>query len=331
MPAKSASATSASARSAPPDRPLLDPVLVFPALAPLRAATLAGNWDALASAFAAVSDEDDRTLASQVVAETPGSEEFLRLTAERLPRDPLAATLYADQLLTTGWRIRTGDHAAFVTAGRFKEFHAHLRRAEALLIDVCAAHPAYALAWYLRLKTARGLELGPSETRRRYDRLVEHHPHHFGGQQQLLQQLLPKWSGTWEEAETFADACAAKARPGSPAATLVGIVQLEHWLHLIHTEHDDAEEHVEDPARHAALTRAAAASVLHPDFDSARHHAVAAHGVFAALHSLAGRWDEAAPHFRALGDRMSAFPWEYLDDDPVAEFERHRRLALAKG
>ncbi|MER5481835.1 hypothetical protein ABT024_01275 [Streptomyces sp. NPDC002812] len=319
------------ANSVPPDRPLLDPVLAFPALAPLRAATLAGDWDSLAGAFAAVSDEEDRTLASRVVAETPGSEEFLRLTAERLPRDPLAGTLYADRLLTMGWQIRTGEFAAFVTGSRLKEFHAHLRRAEALLIGVCAEHPEYALAWYLRLNTARGLELGPSETRRRYDRLVEHHPHHFGGQQQLLQQLCPKWGGSWEKAEEFADACTEKARPGSPTAALVGIVQLEHWLHLIHTEHDDAEEYVEDPGRHAALTRAAAASVLHPDFDSARHHAVVAHGVFAALHSLAGRWDEAAPHFRALGNRLSAFPWEYLDSDPVAEFDRHRKLALAKG
>ncbi|MGW5396062.1 hypothetical protein [Streptomyces sp. NPDC003952] len=335
MPAKSIptapSASSATSPSAPPDRPLLDPALAFPALTPLRAAALAGDWESLAAAFGAVSDEDDRTLASLVVAETPGSEEFLRLTAERLPHDPLARTLYADRLLTTGWQIRTGDYAAFVTGSRLGEFHAHLRRAEALLIGVCAEHPENALAWYLRLKTARGLQLGPSETRRRYDRLAEHHPHHFGGQQQLLQQVLPKWGGSWEEAEAFADACAAKAAPGSPAAALVGIVQLEHWLHLIHTEHDEAEEYVEDPVRHAALTRAAAASVLHPDFDSARHHAVAAHGVFATLHCLAGRWDEAAPHFRALGNRLSAFPWEYLDDDPVAEFERHRRLALARG
>ncbi|MFZ3499807.1 hypothetical protein ACODT5_42495 [Streptomyces sp. 5.8] len=317
--------------TSPPERPLLDPTRAIPALAPLRAAALAGDWDSLAAAFEALPDEDDRTLAARVVAETPGSEKFLRLTAERLPRDPLARTLYADRLITMGWQIRTGDEARFVPAGRMQRFHEQLRLAEGLLIAVCAGHPEYALAWYLRLKTARGLELGLSEARRRYDRLTEHHPGHFGGQFQLLQRLCPKWGGTWEAAQGFADACAESARPGSPAAVLGAVVQLERWLEFIGMDHDEAEEYVEDPAQRTALTRAAADSVLHPDFDAERHHAIECHSVFAALHSLAGRWDDAAPHFRALGNRMSAFPWEYVDSDPVAEFARHRKLALPKG
>ncbi|MCX5194921.1 hypothetical protein OOK31_13585 [Streptomyces sp. NBC_00249] len=315
----------------PPDRPLLDPALAFPALAPLRAATVAGDWDALATAFEAIPDEDDRTLACRVVAETTRSQLFLRLTAERLPRDPLARTLYAARLTTMGWEVRTGARAAHVAAERFEEFHGYLRRAERLLIEVCAEHPGYALAWHLRTVTARGLELGPSETRRRYDRLTEHHPHHFSAQSQLLQQLCPKWGGSWEAAEAFAAECLEQAPPGSPAAALVAIVQLERWLALAETDHDDAEEYVEDRARHAALTQAAAASVLHPDFDSARPHSVTAHGVFAAVHCLARRWDEAAPHFRALGNRMSAFPWEYLGSDPVREFTTHRKIALPDG
>lgn len=230
-----------------------------------------------------------------------------------------------------GWQVRTGERAQFVTAGRMREFQSQLRLAEGLLIEVCARHPEYALAWYLRLNTARGLELGAAETRRRYDRLTEHHPGHFRGQLQLLQRLCPKWGGSWEAAQEFADACAAQAPPGSPAAVLGAVVQLERWHELIHTEHDEAEDYVEDTAQHAALTRAAAASVLHPDFDSGRHHAIECHGVFAALHSLAGRRQDAVPHFRALGNRLSAFPWEYVDSDPVAEFSRQRKLALPKG
>ncbi|AWZ09878.1 MULTISPECIES: hypothetical protein [unclassified Streptomyces] len=315
--------------TAPYDRPLLDPALAIPALAPLRAATLAG--ESLAAAFETVSDEDDRTLACRVVASTPGSEEFLRRTVEELPHDPLARTLYADRLVTTGWEIRTGARAAGTAAGRAADFRSHLLRAEGLLIGVCAEHPEYALAWHLRVITARGLELGQSETRRRYDRLAEHHPHHHAGQQQLLQQLCPKWGGSWEAAQSFADDCARRSRPGSPAAVLGAVVQLERWLELAGTDPDEAEDHVEDPARRTELERAAAASVLHPDFDSERHHAIAAHGVFAAVHCLASRWREAAPHFRALGNRMSAFPWEYLDSDPVAEFARHREIALGRG
>ncbi|MFE1875964.1 hypothetical protein ACFW9N_34760 [Streptomyces sp. NPDC059496] len=317
----------------PPGRPVFEPADRIPSLAALRTAARSKEWDAITSAFAGLRDEDDRALACRTVAETSGTELFLRETANRLPRDPLARTLLADRLIQTGWQIRSSHRAEHVSQQQFNDFHAHLRRAELLLIDVCAEHPEYALAWYLRVITSRGLQLGVGETRRRYDRLAEHHPHHFSGQSQLLQQICPKWGGSWEAVHGFAQECTQNAPAGSPTGALTAMAQMEHYLEVAEKGGTRAAEtYLREPDNHARLLDAAARSVLHPAFRADAHHAVNAHSAFAAAHSAAGRPAEAAPHFRALGNRASVFPWCYLGTgDHESEFVRHRKTALAKG
>ncbi|WP_327736936.1 hypothetical protein OG749_27690 [Streptomyces nojiriensis] len=317
----------------PPGRPVFEPADRIPALASLRSAVRHEDWAAVAASFDGLDDEDDRTLACRVVAETDGSEVFLRRAAERSPRDPLPRTLLADRLVQVGWGIRTGHRAQHVSKRQFDDFHAHLRRAEILLIDVCAEHPQYALAWYLRVVTSRGLELGVGETRRRYDRLAEHHPHHFGGQAQLLQQICPKWGGSWEAAHGFARECAADAPDGRPNGALVAIAQLENYLEIAEqTSVRAASTYLRDLDNQTRRLEAAARSVLHPAARADAFRSVDAHSAFAAAHSAAARHAAAAPHFRALGDRASEFPWCYLGSgDHEDEFERHRKIALAKG
>ncbi|WP_030960971.1 hypothetical protein [Streptomyces sp. NRRL S-378] len=317
----------------PPGPPVFEPADRIPALAALRSAVRRQDWTAVAASFDVLPDEDDRALACRVVAETLGAEDFLRRTAERLPHDPLPRTLLADRLVQIGWGIRTGHRAQHVSQRQFDDFHAHLRRAEILLIDVCAEHPQYALAWYLRVITSRGLELGPGETRRRYDRLAEHHPHHYSGQAQLLQQLCPKWGGSWEAAHGFARECAAKAPDGSPNGALVAIAQLENYLEISErTSTGAASAYLRDLDNQTRRLEAAAQSVLHPASRRDAFRTVDAHSAFAAAHSAAARHAAAAPHFRALGDRASEFPWGYLGSgDHENEFERHRKIALAKG
>ncbi|ROQ96335.1 hypothetical protein EDE04_2794 [Streptomyces sp. 2132.2] len=317
----------------PLGRPVFEPADRIPALTALRSHVHGRNWDAVAGCFAGLSDEDDRALACRVVAEQQNAEPFLDEALARDPRDPLARTLLADRLIQIGWGIRSGYRAHHVSREQFQQFHAFLRRAEILLIDVCAEYPDHALGWYLRVITSRGLELGPGETRRRYERLAEHHPHHYSGQQQLLQQICPKWGGTWEAAHGFAEECAKGSPPGAPNGALVALAQMEQYLETREKEGDRAAgTYLQNPAAHRALVEAAERSVLHPDADPDAYQLVGAHSAFAAAHCAAGRHAEAAPHFRALGDRASEFPWGYIGGyDHETEFVRHRKTALAKG
>ncbi|MFJ4780394.1 hypothetical protein [Streptomyces sp. NPDC088762] len=316
----------------PLGRPVFAPADRIPALAALRECLHRQDWDAVTAAYQALPDENDRAVACRALSRS-GSDVFLNRVAAADPRDPLVRSWQADRLIHAGWAVRTAHRAQHVTHQQFTDFHAHLRRAELLLMDVCAEHPEFALAWYLRIITARGLELGPGETRRRYDRLAEHHPHHFSGQQQLLQQLCPKWGGTWEDAHGFAEECAKASPPGSPNGALVATAQMEQYLEMSEKGGTrPAETYLRQPDTHARLREAAEHSVLHPDSRSDAYAAVSAHSAFAAVHCAAGRHAEAAPHFRALGDHADDSLWGYFGSyDPEAEFVRHRKTALRKG
>ncbi|MFB7332492.1 hypothetical protein ACFC00_12670 [Streptomyces adustus] len=301
-----------------------DPFDYLPDLAPLRPAAQAGDWPAVRAFFMGLDSAEKVSYASGLLSDIAGVEGFLERAVAELPGDPLPRTLLARRYISIGWDIRSGARAKHVSRDQFDRFHAWLRKAEQLLIEVCAEQPAYAPAWTARLITARGLELGQAEARRRYDRLSAHHPHHYRAQLQLLQQVCPKWSGSWEDAHGFARECASAAPDGSVAGALVAEAHIEHWLDL-DTGADAAYLRglpVRDDLRFAAQV-----SVLHrdhvPGWDT-----VGAHSTFAMAFSIGGHFADAAPHFAALGNRVTESPWHYLPDWR-GQFTKFRKNALA--
>ncbi|NEE53474.1 hypothetical protein G3M55_53870, partial [Streptomyces sp. SID8455] len=138
----------------------------------LRTAVRGNDWDTVEAYFDFLDDEEERAVAAHLVSDDLSSSERFLERAVADHGSPLARTLLAARYINVGWDIRSSYRAEHVSREQFQEFHAWLRRAERLLIGVCADEPAYALAWMYRLTTARGLELGASEVRRRYDRLA---------------------------------------------------------------------------------------------------------------------------------------------------------------
>jgi hypothetical protein len=310
--------------------PEFDPAAVFPEIAQLRVAVSARNWSAVSSFFAGLADENDRSFAVGVVGKVGGAENGLQEVVARGAPSTLPSVLLASRYIDLGWKTRTARSARLVSRKRFAVFHDHLRRAERLLIDVTAREPHNAMAWAERLLTARGLELGQSEARRRYDRLAEHHPHHFMAQSRLLQQLCPKWGGTWEEMHAFARACMLAAPPGSLSPVLVAEGHLERWLHLGGTGTQKAKRYMRrQPQVREEIVEAAHRSVLDPAFRS-RYGWRSAHNVFAAAFSLMGERKRAAVHFRSLGNVASDHPWYYFADKSAA-FRVNRTIALVRG
>ncbi|MEH0576366.1 hypothetical protein QBA54_18135 [Streptomyces sp. B21-108] len=171
--------------------------------------------------------------------------------------------------------------------------------------------------------TARGLQLGQAEARRRYDRLSAHHPHHYRAQTQLLQQLCPKWGGSWDAAHGFARECATAAPDGANSGALVALAHIEHWLDL---DSGERTAYMRGLPVRDDLRNAARVSVLHaghrPDWNS-----IGAHSAFAFAFSIGGHFADAAPHFAFLGDRATEFPWQYLPDQKSA-FLKFRKSAL---
>jgi hypothetical protein len=179
-------------------------------------AARAGDWRPVSNFFGHLADEGDRNFAAGVMTEVAGVERLLTEVASRDDSHTLPQVLLAARHISMGGQARTGLRARHASRNQFAVFHDHLRRAEQLLIEVVAREPANAMAWALRVTTAMGLELGQSEARRRYDRLAASYPHHFSGQARLLQQLCPKWSGSWDAMHRFSRECLLAAPPREP-------------------------------------------------------------------------------------------------------------------
>src|SRR5690349_17912188 len=181
---------------------VLDLAAAYPEIGMLRAALARRDWSACRQAIDAV-PLDSRTAMIRVGADEPGLEDFLRDVLRRDRSDGAAAAMLGSHLVMVGWGIRTAARASDVSEEQFKQFHEWLGRAEEVLVEGAARNPRDPAVWTVRLTSARGLSLGIAEARRRYDRLAAADPHHLPAQRQLIEQLYPKWGGSWEEVHAF--------------------------------------------------------------------------------------------------------------------------------
>ncbi|MET7380592.1 hypothetical protein ABZT08_17525 [Streptomyces sp. NPDC005526] len=318
-------ASPSSGSSLPP--PDFELASAYPEVAWVRQAAAAWDWAALRQYVDSLPPGTDRAFVVRVISEVPGVEQSLRELVAAAPYDVFALTVLGAREIQVGWGIRTAARAEQVSREQFAAFHERLREAEKLLIRATALDPTQDAAWAERLNTARGLQLGQNEARRRYDRLAAHHPHHFTGQARLLQQLCPKWGGSWENAHGFARECLLGAPAGALNGGLVAETHVEHWLDL--PAGQERTDYLRRPHVHAELVEAAERSVSHPEFRRP-YGWVTVQGSFAALFSLIGDRARAAEHFRALGNLASEYPWAYLGK-PAEAYVKHRDAALARG
>jgi hypothetical protein len=305
-------------------RPDFDAAAAHPELASVRTAAAAGDWPTVSSFFDGLADDESRAFVEDDVTNVLGIESSLHELVKTDDSAALPSILFAGRHVKLAWDARTSADAGDLSHAQFDNFTEHLRIAERVLIEVTARHPENVRAWSWRLVTARGLELGQSETRRRYDRLAAHNPQHYPAQLELLQQLCPKWGGTWDAAQGFARAAMESAAPGSHNPALVVVAHLEQWVGL--GRGTVGSGYLQQSSVVDEISEAAEASVLHPDYRQ-RFGWVNVQGVFAMAFSLIGDNSRASVHFHALGNHASNAPWEYFDDT-VAEFEKRRASAL---
>ncbi|MGN9909907.1 hypothetical protein ACTMTJ_20375 [Phytohabitans sp. LJ34] len=317
---------------APLRTPDFDPLAAFPEARALRDAAKAHDWWTVDAGLARFTDPAVYLDALRGVARVT-DRGFVEQVFAHNPTSAPAGTLLAWRLVEDGWAIRTGGWARHVSAEQWKGFHEHLHRAEQILIEVTARHPGYASGWVERLHTARGLSLGQAEARRRYDAVMKVAPRLHQAQAAMVQQLCPKWSGSYEAMHRFAVDCTKASPPGSVNGAVVADAHIEHWLLL---DRDDGEQaaatYLRRPEVQQELLWAAGHSVLNPACRPAVGW-VEAHSSFAMAFSLAENYPAAAAHFNALyahGNLAAESPWDYLGDGPT-EFVAHRDRAFQNG
>ncbi len=308
--------------------PSVEPILAvtqhYPAIVPAVDAADRGDWPAVLSLLATL-EPSLRCIAVWPIAERLDDEAVATVLKADGAASALSKVVAATGLIEIGWKIRTDKRAKDVSREQFVALHDYLRRAEQLLLKATAQEPGDAVAWTMRLTTARGLELGHNEARRRYGHAAAATPHLYLAQRQLLQQLCPKWSGTWQEMHAFAWECAFSAPPGSVNGALVVD---GHYEHCVDLQGSAARVgYLSQPAIQQEVTQAATHSVMHPSFQPRTVGWVWAHNAFAWYWSVVGNQAAAAAHFRQLGDHATKEFWEFGLGGAVS-FESNRKRAL---
>jgi hypothetical protein len=268
---------------------------------------------------------DARCLLIRRGSEEKDLEGFLRSVLAQDPDDAVAGAMLGFHLIDVGWAVRTAARAQHVSRQQFTAFFEWLRKAEQVLIESAARNPAEPAVWVARLISARGLQLGPAETRRRYDRLRAVDPHNYLGQTQFLQSLCPKWSGSWEQLHPWAREEMLSAPPGALSGGLVPEAHIEHWLDL---EGDAKKAYLAHPQVRNELLEAAHRSIWHPEFGRAAGW-VSVANAFAMAFSLVGDQPAAAAAFSMVGPLATDFPWKYLGSDVTATVRGRRAMAYA--
>lgn len=103
-----------------------------------------------------------------------------------------------------------------------------LAAAENCLDEVIERDPGCAEAWHYLVVLGRARQLPMEERRRRFGKLIEIGPTHLFGHEQMLNNVMAKWSGSHEAMFDFARTRAA-AHPGTDIQLLVAQAHLEYW------------------------------------------------------------------------------------------------------
>ncbi len=286
----------------------------------LRSIVQAADWPGVLAFFASLPDHRSRSFLAANVDAVEGSEDFL---AEQVPQERtpgLAHTLLGIRYITMGWDVRTSLSAKKVSREQFAALRDYLCKAEQLLIDATAARPDNVAAWQARLTTSMGLELGKSESLRRYAQLAKHDPHNFLAQRRMVQLLCTKWSGTWEAMFAFARECVSSAPLGDLTPAVIVEAHIERWFKI----DGDAESERYLREAYGEVCAAADRSVDHPAYRP-QYGWVAAHNLFAFYFTEVADYQRAARHFHAIGN-LASYPWSNYADEAAA-FARARAAA----
>jgi hypothetical protein len=269
--------------------PTTDPVAAYPDLKNLVRAVRTGDLAGLA-AYQDI-PVSGRYLAAKVAAELKNAVPVLEPALRADPGNAGIRTLLGAALIADAWRIRTARRARYVSAEQFQAFHAGLAEAEQVLLPATVQDPTDVVAGTFRITIARGLEMGQAEARRRYDQVARHSPDFLPAQSQLLQQLCPKWGGSFEAMYAFARERAQSAPLGALNGMLLAEAHVEYWFDTKKTGRWFGSREVGEE-----LDRVAARSVRHADFQPT-YGWVAAFNTFAFAYSLAGNYGAAVPYF----------------------------------
>ena len=148
---------------------------------------------------------------------------------------------------------------------------------------------------------------------------------HFRGELNFLLASCEKWLGSHDAMFAHARQTAEAASQAPQISALIAAAHFER--HMYHKRFDEniaaAKTYQKNEDMLAELEFHAKHVLAVTDQDTAEH--IYAHNVFAGAFSEFGRFDLARPHFNAIGQRTTAYPWSYFWEEEVQAFYNKAR------
>jgi hypothetical protein len=187
------------------------------------------DWDT-ARVLLSTTDAEHREYYVRIAAGTLGIDKWISGPIREEPGSALPLLVKAVHMVTWAWDLPgAGTRPDAADAGTAQERAAwtqRFRQADELLDEVLELDPRNADAWAYKLEVSRALRLPQVERWRRFERLIEIAPDHWGGHEEMLHCLLPHWGGNNDALFDFART-RARARPGTHIPTLVVLAHLQ--------------------------------------------------------------------------------------------------------
>jgi hypothetical protein len=291
-----------------------DPFLGDPTARRLHEALTGRDWAAAREILRAPMGNDDRAFLMEIAASVPDLQDWIEGPVRDEPGSVLPLVVQGGRAVFWAWEARGGGQAETVGEQQWKVWFRRLKLAEDCLDEAVERDPKCLEAWYFLIILARARQLSKQERWDRYNRLAELDPMHHYGNDQMLQNLCAKWSGSAEEMFGFARERAA-AGPGTSLPALVATAHLEHRF-----SQDDKLAYLRQPEVAEELVAAAQQSIWHPDY---RRTLATPHlwNRFAMAFGLADQFQEAKRCFDLIGDDL--FAGSFWNTELFATVRRH--------
>jgi len=290
-----------------------------PAVADLLEIQGSGDVNRFASAITAISD--DAFAEYLHVGVTDIGQQY----GEAYPAEVRAQIVHAAHLIHSAKAARGKAAADRTATGALRDFDALNQQARDLLDQVVEKmttdlslpdQSAHTLAAHqLLIQACRGTN-DKARATATFESALDADPSRLDIQVAMLNLVSARWTGNTGEALQVA------TRVRSVSGHNPGIVAAAHIEHWMDQDGDQSSEYFSRPAVLEELD--AAYQALPQRIDSTEwlpnHQQALALNAFALCFSLANRKAQARKVFARIGDRYTAFPWQYVNKEPQVGF-----------
>lgn len=219
--------------------------------------------------------------------------------------DADACALAAKTLIEYAWSVRGGGRATSVREDAWPVFFGSLEEADQFGAQAMELRPGHPAAGVARITCARGLQLPPEESWRRFQEVTEADRTLYPAHTQLLQNICEKWSGSHAEMLDFARTVTICSPAGDPIGAMLALA----WCELDLENEDGSNVGATRTDDQALVADAADRWLAGGEAALAHPYATAAHQLFGWF--LADLPGQARLHLSRTGGRMAFYPWAY--------------------